>query len=46
MPASMVLAAWAYCIGASLLRVRSVILEREHGADWVAALPEVVREAR
>jgi heme exporter protein C len=42
----MALAAWAYCIGASLLRVRSIILERERGADWVAALPELAREAR
>jgi heme exporter protein C len=41
----MALAAWAYCIGASLLRVRGIILERERGADWVAALPELTREA-
>jgi heme exporter protein C len=41
----MALAAWAYCIGASLLRVRSIILERERGADWVAALPDLAREA-
>jgi heme exporter protein C len=41
----MALAAWAYCIGASLLRVRSIILARERGADWVAALPELAREA-
>ena len=41
----MALAAWAYCIGASLLRVRAIILERERDADWVAALPEIPREA-
>ena len=28
------LAAWMYCIAASLMRVRSIILERESRADW------------
>jgi heme exporter protein C len=31
----MALAAWMYSIAAALWRVRSIILEREHGADWV-----------
>ena len=31
---------WAYSIAAALHRVRSIILEREKGSDWVAALPE------
>jgi heme exporter protein C len=31
----MVFAFWAYSIGASLLRVRSLILERERNAAWV-----------
>ncbi len=31
----MSLAAWMYAIGASLFRVRSIILERESDADWV-----------
>jgi heme exporter protein C len=31
----MALAAWMYTIAASLHRVRSIILEREHGADWI-----------
>jgi heme exporter protein C len=31
----MSLAAWMYAIGASLWRVRSIILERESDADWV-----------
>jgi heme exporter protein C len=29
------LAAWMYAIGAALLRVRSIIVEREAGADWL-----------
>ena len=29
------LAAWMYAIGAALSRVRSIILEREAGADWL-----------
>jgi heme exporter protein C len=36
----MSLAAWMYAIGASLHRVRSIILERESGADWVRQLGE------
>jgi heme exporter protein C len=31
----MSLAAWMYAIGASLMRVRTIILERESDADWV-----------
>jgi heme exporter protein C len=31
----MSLAAWMYAIGASLMRVRTIILERESNADWV-----------
>jgi heme exporter protein C len=31
----MALAAWMYGIAASLHRVRSIILERERGADWL-----------
>ena len=31
----MALAFWMYSIAASLLRVRSIILERERNADWV-----------
>jgi heme exporter protein C len=30
----MALAFWMYSIAASLLRLRSIILERERGADW------------
>jgi heme exporter protein C len=36
----MSLAAWMYAIGASLWRVRSIILERESDADWVRELTE------
>jgi heme exporter protein C len=36
----MALAFWAYCIAAVLLRVRSIILERERNADWVKSLAE------
>ncbi len=36
----MALAAWFYAIAVALYRVRSIILERERGAAWVAALPE------
>jgi heme exporter protein C len=37
----MSLAAWMYAIGASLLRVRIIIAERERGAEWLetGALP-------
>jgi heme exporter protein C len=31
----MTLAAWAYSIGAALLRVRAIMLEREGDAEWV-----------
>jgi heme exporter protein C len=34
-------AAWFYSIAVSLHRVRSIIIERERGAAWIAALPEV-----
>jgi heme exporter protein C len=34
----MSLAAWMYAIGVSLLRVRSIVLERESDADWVRDL--------
>jgi heme exporter protein C len=37
----MVVAFWAWSIAASLQRVRSIILERERGSDWVAQLPEL-----
>jgi heme exporter protein C len=34
----MALAFWMYCIGATLTRVRAIILERERHADWVRDL--------
>jgi heme exporter protein C len=34
-------AAWFYSIAVSLHRVRSIIIERERGAAWIANLPEV-----
>jgi heme exporter protein C len=34
----MAFAFWMYSIGASLMRVRAIILERERNADWVKAL--------
>jgi heme exporter protein C len=34
----MTLALWAYAIAAVLARLRCLILERERGAAWVAAL--------
>jgi heme exporter protein C len=34
----MVFALWMYCIAASLIRVRAIILERERNADWVRSL--------
>jgi heme exporter protein C len=37
----MALAFWMYCIAASLLRVRAIILERERNADWVKTLERV-----
>jgi heme exporter protein C len=36
----MALAFWAYAIGAVLMRVRCIILERERHADWVKSLAE------
>ncbi len=37
----MFLACWAYAIAAALIRVRSIILERERTTQWVQELPEV-----
>jgi heme exporter protein C len=37
----MTFAAWFYCIAVVLMRVRSIILEREAGATWPMLLPEV-----
>jgi heme exporter protein C len=37
----MAFAAWFYAIAACLARVRTIIVERERGAAWLAALPEV-----
>jgi heme exporter protein C len=34
----MALACWAYCIAAALLRVRSIIVEREAHTAWVQDL--------
>ena len=34
----MALAAWCYTIAAAMHRVRSIILEREAGAEWVQRL--------
>jgi len=34
-------AAWFYAIAVVLYRVRTIMIERERGAAWVAALPEV-----
>jgi len=39
----MVFAVWMYCIGATLTRVRAIILERERHADWVRDLKGIVR---
>ena len=36
----MAFAAWMYAIGATLLRVRAIILEREAHAEWVRAVLE------
>jgi heme exporter protein C len=36
----MVVAFWAWSIAVALHRVRSIILERERGSDWVSRLPE------
>jgi heme exporter protein C len=37
----MSLAAWLYAIAVVLARVRTIMVERERGAAWVADLPEV-----
>jgi len=39
----MALAFWMYAIGAALIRVRAIILERERAVDWVRELPEAAR---
>jgi len=39
----MALAAWMYAIGAALLRVRAIIIEREAGADWMRSQLAEVR---
>jgi heme exporter protein C len=36
----MALAAWAYSIAATLIRVRVIVLERERSTDWVRQLEE------
>lgn len=38
---TMLLALWLYVIAVALLRVRSIILERERNTQWVAELAEV-----
>jgi len=40
---TMMLAVWLYAIAISLLRVRSIILERESKTQWVSELVEVKR---
>jgi heme exporter protein C len=37
----MLLACWLYAIAVTLVRVRSIILERERNAQWVVELAEV-----
>jgi len=39
----MVAALWAGAIAAALHRVRSIILEREKGSEWVSRLPEALQ---
>ena len=39
----MSLAAWFYAIAVALARVRIIIVERERGAAWLHALPEVAQ---
>ena len=36
----MALAFWMYSIAVTLMRVRAIMLEREHNSDWVKALEE------
>jgi len=38
---TMTLAAWAYCIAVALARVRAIIIEREQGSAWLAAVDGV-----
>ncbi len=38
---TMLLACWTYAVAVTLLRVRSIILERERNTQWVSELPEV-----
>jgi len=38
---SMIAACWLYAIAVTLMRVRSIILERERNAQWVSELAEV-----
>ena len=38
---SMIVACWLYAIAVTLLRVRSIILERERNTQWVTELAEV-----
>jgi len=40
---TMLLACWCYAVAMTLLRVRSIILERERNTQWVTELPEVGR---
>src|SRR5262245_6749361 len=40
---AMTFAAWFYTIAVVLIRLRAIILERERGSAWVAALPELQR---
>jgi heme exporter protein C len=37
----MLLACWTYAVAVTLLRVRSIILERERNTQWVQELPEI-----
>ena len=39
----MVLASWTYTIAVALMRVRCIILEREHHAGWLNALQDIKR---
>jgi heme exporter protein C len=38
---TILVACWLYAIAVTLVRVRSIILERERNTQWVAELPEV-----
>ncbi|MDR2244052.1 MAG: heme ABC transporter permease CcmC [Burkholderiales bacterium] len=42
----MVFAFWFYSVAVTLVRLRTIILEREAGAAWVAQLAEVKKEGR